>query len=269
MWPRKEPSTAEYLRIGRLALERWQIADGRLFMIAEHRLRADVALEPHHLVEGIDALYASPPASAVTVLLESAWLPLILLDSGSALLRTAQLETLARHRFGMYFSDGTDPVSKWELRVEGRAGDRYALAYGLSPRVKQAIVSVGATLGVQWAAVTPAFAWGRDQITRSTPHAHGVQWWLWCEQDRTLVARLESHQAVGLNPGGNFVVDEADALTLASSEHIRLGVDSATDPIRAFSWATKLPPAGGRVSWFDVCGRAPSTSPLTKQKVAA
>lgn len=224
-----------------------------LSLAAEHALAQDNAPQPQRLNEAIAGLYATAPGAPITLVLESAWLPVMLVDTGPTLLRAAQVEVLARHRFGLQYSDGADPVAGWELRIEQRAGSRQALAYGLPPRLKQTLVDAARTLGLEWAALTPGLAWGMERLRPARAWPRSVGWWLWPEQDRTLVARIESGAVVGLDAGAPPATDEPDLLRLVEAGGVRFGIESTTDPVAAATWHS-VPHAArvGRINWLDV-----------------
>lgn len=264
MWPLKRAPIEECLRIGRHAVQRWQTVDGALSLLSEHALTQDAAPQSKRLAEAIGTLYPASPGKPITVLLESAWLPVAIVDTGPNLLRATQVEALARHRFGLHYADSNDPVAAWELRIEHRAGSRHALAYGLSPSVKQTLVDAARTLGLEWAVMTPAMAWGLERLHPTGAWSRSAGWFLWPEQDRTLVARIASNELGGLNPGAQRADDEPGLLRLVDAESVRLGVVSIADPIVAATWGS-VPRAariGGRVTWLDVRGQAgPGATP--------
>src|SRR5439155_388086 len=79
--------------------ERLSGRGGRLAVQAVHALPQDAAPDPLLLAGAIAALYPKPPSAPVEILLECAWLPVMLLDAGSGFLGRKQVELLARHRF--------------------------------------------------------------------------------------------------------------------------------------------------------------------------
>ena len=257
MWPLDRTVANECLRIGRHAVERWKNVDGILSLHSEHALPQGAAPQPQHLVGAIKALYSTVPTAPVTLVLESAWLTTMLIDTGPVLLRAPQVDALVRHRFGQQYSDGPDPVAAWELRIEHRAGSRCALAYGMTPRLKQTLIDAARTVGLEWAAMTPALAWGMERLrsAKALPRPNG--WVAWPEQDRTLLVRLASNEVVGLNPGAARVSDEPDLLRSIDAESVRLGVESTLEPVIAATWTPvpRAPRSGERVTWRDVRGQ--------------
>lgn len=253
MWPLDRTVANECLRIGRHAVERWKNVDGTLSLLSEHALPQGAALQPQHVTEAIRVLYSIVPTAPVTLVLESAWLPVMLVDTGPALLRAAQVDALVRHRFGQHYSDGPDPVAGWELRIEHRAGSRHALAYGMTPRLKQTLLDAARGAGLEWAAMTPALAWGMQRLRPAKALPRSTGWFVWSEQDRTLVAQLASNEIVGVNAGASRVADDASLLRLIAAEGARLGVESTSEPIVAATWAPvpRAARSGERFIWCD------------------
>jgi len=254
VWPLSRPKAEEVLRIGRHAVERWKAVDGSLAQVSAHALPQDAPPHPQRLAEAVSTLYASAPALPITLVLESAWVPVMLVDTGAALLRSAQVDALVRHRFGLHHSDSLDPVTAWDLRIEYRAGSRCALAYGMPPGLKQTLIDAGRAAGLEWAAMTPALAWGMERLRIAKRWPRTSAWFLWPEQDRTLVARVASNEVVGFNPGAASAGDETTLKRLVDAECARLGIESTTDPIAAARWyaALRAARAGDRFAWLDL-----------------
>ena len=262
MWPRDRKAGAECLRIGRHSVERWTSADGVLTLQATHALPQHFAPRAQDLADAVEALHPSSAAMPITLLLESPWLPVMLVDTGTGLLRKSQLDALVRHRFGLHHSlqgsDGSDPVATWELRIEHRPGNRYALAYGLAPSVKQALMAAAQPSRLDFAAMSPALGWGLERL-----RPRFARWWLWPEQDRTLVAQVSAGELVGLNAGAPPAADEPSLLRLVEAESARLGVEPSIDPIAAATWdsAPRTSRTNARLAWLDIRdpdGRAPA-----------
>ena len=264
MWPFDRAIDVEYLRIGRQAVERWKTVEGGLALQGEHALPQDAGPLLQSLVEPIRALYPGASRTPVTLILESAWLPVTLVDVGPSLLRAAQLDALVRHRFGLHHSDSGDPVASWELRIEHRAASQQALAYGLAPQMKQALMEIERTAGLKWAALSPAMSWGLQRLRPTKTWSRFTGWWLWPEQDRTLVAHIVGGEVVGFNPGASPANDEAALLRLVEVESARLGIDSSADSIAAATWgaAPRAARSGERLAWLELQGphRLPTAS---------
>ncbi len=208
----------------------------------------------------IRALYPTQPKMAVVVLLESVWLPLLLAEVGTALWSRAQVEPFLRHRFNALHGDSNSSPSSWALRVDYRPGERCALGYGMPPRLKQSFVDAGNAVGIQWAGLLPAFAWGRQRL-KPTRLWHGQSGWLvWPEQDRLLVARIASDSVVALNTGVAFSEDAVQIERAVEVEGIRCGVITATEPVIAATWSPVPISATSthRFGWALITGHAPA-----------
>jgi len=271
VWPRDRTAPAECLRIGRHSAERWAAVDGGLSLQAQQRLPQDRALQPSVLVEAMAALYPSPPGCPVALILESAWLPVMLVNMGERFLRAAQLDALVRHRFALRDPDSSDPVAGWELRADHRAGSQHALAYGLALQLKQALLDSARTVNLELTAITPALSWGMERLLPAKGWRRTAAWWLWPEQDRTLVVRILSNEVAGLNAGAPPVTDESELLQLTDIESARLGLGPMMDPIAAAIWsaAPRAAQAGERFSWIEVSRRRGSFEPKTADALRA
>ena len=263
MW-RRERSGAEVVRVGRHAVERWASVEGGLLLVATQTLPPDAMPKLQTLAGTVHTLYTTPTRAKVTVVIESAWLPVMRVDTGSTWLRASQVEALVRHRFGMYEWDALDPVSQWELRIEHRSGTRSALAYGLSPALKQTITAAAQSLGLRLTALMPAFAWGLGRLRPDKAWSRAAGWWLWPEQDRTLVARIARGETLCLNAGAATAQTDAAVLRLVEAECARWGIGATPEPAAAAGWDV-VPAALDRgnsasVRWIDVRGRSLSSA---------
>ncbi|HEV8314860.1 MAG TPA: hypothetical protein VGQ23_17495, partial [Burkholderiaceae bacterium] len=166
------------------------------------------------------------PARRADVVIESAWLPLMLLEVGAALLSVGKVQALLRHRLGELYG----PVDGWDLDLDYRPGDLWALGYGLAPSVKQAIAEAAADAGMKLASMQPAFQWASRRLER----ADG--WWIWREQDRSLVSRIERGHVIALNAAAPLARDEAHGAQLAAIEARRHGVVEQDVEVVAAGW---------------------------------
>ena len=254
MWPfsrfGRAPDT-EVLRSGRIAAERWAKTGTGLSLVASAALPTGRSLKPSDLALAIAELYRDKRSGGVGLVLESAWLPVILVDTGTSMLSMSKLQMLVRHRLGLLYGAIDDPVSGWDVRVEHRAGDRHAVAYGLSGRLKDALLATAQSVGIEWRAMTPAFDWGRQQLRPDARLRQQPGWWVWTEQDRLLVARMASGRVVGLNPGASSADAEDAVLDHVRTEQVRLGHEPNTDPVLVGHWGPSRAPkrANDRVVW--------------------
>lgn len=246
MWPLKRigrRSTQECLLVGRQAAERWSSVNGGLTLQDSVELSTAVpwaqSLASSILKDAVRALYPTSPSVPVQVILESAWLPVALLEVGSGLLNAAQLQTLARYRFTQLLSDSADPGAPnepLELRIECRAGSRQALAYALAPELKRNFEAAAKASNLQWAALSPALSWGWARLCQSKMWPRSAAWFIWPEQDRTLLARVSGEAVVGLNPGASVVGSATEISRLLDAEGARLGLEARTEVVAAATW---------------------------------
>ena len=117
-----------------------------------------------YLTALLHELYADKPQGKVHVVVESAWLPLLLADTGGGLLSAGEVQALVRHRLNACHAGPSDDLAAWDVRVDYRAGDRFSLGYGFTPHHKQAVLAAAAEAGLRLDAVTPAFLWGWKQV---------------------------------------------------------------------------------------------------------
>lgn len=253
MWP-FESSRQETLRIGRLAIERWRGAPGQLECVASHALAAPLtASRWSGLGAALNALHADKPASPVTLLLESACMPVIAVEAGAALWKPEQMLALARHRLHALHAESGPPAPDWDIRIDYRAGDPAALAFCMAPSLRQALLDAATAAGFTCRRLLPALAWGLGAIRPVARH-HG--WLAWEEQDRTLLAGVRAGTVHSLNAAALRTTDGASVLRQVASERMRRGVLQLDVPVLATRWhgAADSPAsrAGAGVAWFDL-----------------
>ncbi|NRF68879.1 hypothetical protein HLB44_17945 [Aquincola sp. S2] len=230
MWPFDRASTRDIVRIGRLAVERWEPRRGALAALGREPLA-----EPSTpaIAAALRALYPQPPPRAITLLLETAWLPLLLADTGGALWSRAQIETLLRHRLAALYGDDAEPPSSWPLRIDHRPGDRFARGGALPPRLQRSLLDSARVLGLRWHALLPAFDWGWQRRRPVRQPAGRTGWWLWPEQDRLLIARIEAGRLTALEAAAPPAGTPAARAAQVELARRRLGIGSGGDPIVA------------------------------------
>jgi hypothetical protein len=200
----------------------------------------------------------------VTLVLESAWLPLMLVDMGVTLLNGKQVLALVRHHLGTLYGSPADPISEWDIRVDHRAGERFALAYGLSGRLKGMLLAESVSAGIRWSSIEPAFDWGRRQSAPGQPKDHRYAWWVWREQDRQVVAHLKAGRVSGLHPAMPCAESIDEIVANVRAEEARLGIQTDPDSIGVGAWEPmrQRQDEDRRVSWhvlgtsFDAVGGA-------------
>jgi hypothetical protein len=217
------------------------------------------------LSTAIEALYGSGNGAAdTTVVLESAWVPVMLADTGPSLWRRDEVEALLRHRLGLMYDDPAEPVSAWDVRVDHRAGEHRALGYGFSPRLRDALALASRTTRRDWSVLTPAWAWAWQ---RSRPG--GSVHWVLQEQDRMLLASFDAGRPVALNAAVPLREGSSELALEAKRHEIRTGQAGVARAVVATVWKAPLDlPAGvGSVTWL--CLASPTGTSLPTRKVAA
>lgn len=195
-----------------------------------------------------EAARAQRGGRAIHVVLESAWLPVIALDVGGGLWAERKLHALLQHRLGTLY--GLDSAARdWGLQVDHRAGDALALGFGLAKEVKDAVLTAAKSAGTTVASIQPAWAWGMD---RRLPHVRRTPaaWWLWGEQDRTMVAHLQRGRVAALNPAADPVHGAESCRALVTRESIRLGMGEAGAPAWVGGW--RVPPTAAQANNLGV-----------------
>lgn len=254
MWPLSRNLPRECLRIGRVAIERWSGPGTGLGLRSALPMPADAMDRPGCLTALLHGLYADKPQGKVHVVLESAWLPLLLVDTGGELLSPGEVQALVRHRLNACHAGPGDDLAAWDVRVDYRAGDRFALGYGFAPQHKQAVLAAAAEAGLQLDALIPALLWGWKQVR--PPVTAG--WWVWPEQDRMLLARLEAGRVVAFNPAAALAATGAAIEQLVQVESVRWGLAPSDHGVAVASWQppARLPASGPRLAWHSLAGVA-------------
>ena len=235
---------------------------------AEVPLQPGIAPEAGELVAAIAQLYPAPPNAGIEAVLESAWLPVMRVETGGTLVSDAQAIALVQHRLQRLYDTPRDPVAGWEVRVDFRAGDAYALGFGLSPRVHSALRQAADRAGFKWRAITPAWQWGWNRAwQRASRQAAGLSentaaWWGWLEQDRLMLAHVENADGghvpllaslhAGLAPN---LMNPHDLRRQIDAAAISLGLPDTPRSVRMAAWTPT--PSGmedAHLQWLCVAG---------------
>lgn len=222
-WP-KRSRRAVVLRVGCNAVERWArdlrgwSCEASAEMTAEGDRVASLALAADMALR----LGAESAVGRVIAVLESAWLPVMLVPLGPELWSRSHAEQLLRHRLGEIY--GLD--EQREVRMDFRAGEGQALGYGLSLPFKQALQAAAVDAGAELASLQPALSWGCGVMRQRGDWSDAGQegWWVWREQDRSLVARLHRGRLTSLNAGAPVMASLDEAKQYVARESLRLGV---------------------------------------------
>jgi hypothetical protein len=235
------------LRVGRERVELWNTDLGGCLGGTALESPVDAAAIERAIAQLLER--QPRPHRTVVVVVESAWSPVMALPAGSWRWNLeAQLAGLLRHRLEALYEGAADPVATWTLRIDYRPGDANAIGYALPATVRAAIERALRAGGTAVSALHPAFSWGRGMVERRAWRR--ADWWLWLEQDRTIVARLDRAQVVALQPAAPVLADGADALRLVCVEATRLGVEGVGN-VALGGWQAPTPvPAG--MAWAPV-----------------
>lgn len=248
MWPRDRGRAADVVRIGAHALELWSEQRAGLRFIAAHPLpRRGSLYEVGGLVDALGALGPRIRPAGALVVLESAFVPVQLVDTGGSLVRIDALKALLRHRFELtYAGSGTD-VGAWTLRTDHRFGRRHALAYAVPDAVAAALRAAARSIGLTFGAWVSALPWSLDRFDPSRRWPRRTGGWAWPEQDRVLLAVLQKGRVQGLNPAARTDGSLPDIRGAIAVECSRIGVDGTAWPLGIGRWrcGEPSPPAEG------------------------
>jgi hypothetical protein len=268
VWRLRQSSSREVLRLGRVAAERWQEVPGGLACVASQPLVFDAAGRFEQLPGAIEALFGRTGNARVTVVLESAWVPLMLAETGRSVWRRPEVEALLRHRLALLHDDPADPVAEWDVRVDHSVGNAQALAYGFSSSLREALAEAARLVGREWAALLPAWAWGWQRSRPQRQWSGRVGHWALNEQDRMLLGSFEAGRLVALNAAAR-VCDDSQSLAQGLAAHVvRSGLPASEWPVVATAWcaAPQLPASAERVMWQGLGAQGAAASLV---KVAA
>lgn len=252
MWRLRRSSVREVLRIGRVAVERWKELPGGLACVASQPLPLNPAYRLAQLPQAIETLFGQGGVSArVTVILESAWLPMMLVETGYAVWRRAEVEALLRHRFALLHDEPLNPVRDWDIRLDHHAGSPQALGYGFSPHLREALADAARRVGHEWESLLPAWVWGWQ---RALPRRHlssQIGHWAWEEQDRMLLGSFEKGRLVALNAAALPCGNTESLLREVQTHAVRSGLPTSELSVVATTWqaAEELPVHTEGVVW--------------------
>ena len=250
MWPLDRFARADVVRIGAHAIELWRGGARAFERVAREALpRRGSLFDASALVEPLQAIAGRVTNRRAIAVLESAYAPVLLADTGGVLTRAAQVDALLRHRFGLAYGIPGRDASGWRVRWTHRYGDRYALGYGLDPVVEAAMLEGATSANLTFAAWMPALEWSLTRFGRRG-RAAGCPWWVWAEQDRSLAVHLSGGQVDALDPA----LLDADSVTgieraiAAATARASLHTSTAGEvasPIGVGYWQVTERPGGG------------------------
>lgn len=259
MWPFDRRTT--FIVAGRHRAERWTDERTGFAHLASQPIAFDGSQRAASLSDVIRKLLAAGTnersRGPVHVILESAWLPVFRLDLDASLWSGPKLRALLRHRLALHH--GAEGADESELMIDYRPGETMAWGFALPRPVKQAVLAGAADTGHSVTSIQPSFAWGIDRWMGKQV-GRGTGWWLWLEQDRSLVGHVADGRIAAFNPGAARIDDAAGWQRLRRTESVRLGVDGADQRACIGGWLTSessLRPGGME---FDFVGPGLSAS---------
>ena len=267
MWPLDRFTSADVVRIGAHAVELWRGGAGSMEQVASETLpRRGSLFDASPLVEPLRAVVGRLTSRRAIALLESAYAPVLLADTGGVLTGAAQVDALLRHRFGLAYGIPGRDAAGWRVRWTHRYGDRYALGYGLDPTVEAALLEGAALANMTFTAWMPSLDWSLSRFGRRRRAAQ-CPWWVWTEQDRSLAVHVSDGQVDALDPAlleANSVtgIERAMAAAAARAGLHTSAAGEVASPIGVGYWrATERPSASSaRLREFAVVGDSTSSS---------
>lgn len=258
MWPFDSRRERQVLRVGRVALEHFVETGGRLVLRGAVPWSGTGQPGAAELAAGLATLVAGGGLrGAVTVVLESAWAPVMLIEVGERLLGERAVEALAQHHLRVLFADGA-ATARWELRLEHRAGEPQALVFALPASAREQWQAMARQHGLKLAGLVPAWDWGRQRLLRQVPREG---WWAWVEQDRQLLAWMQAGRVRGLHPALKVCETGAEVGRQVRCEAARLGQAGGVAEIAVGHWGERCEvetlAGGGNVRW---CGMGADTA---------
>jgi len=215
----------DVLRVGRRRVELWQPSTAG-FVLKDQQGMGHEDASPSRLSQAVKDLLVRAGAEGkqrqrqgLDAVLESALLPVMLLDVPATLWSVPQVEALFQHRVNEVY--GRPENGSWQLHLVFLPGASRALGYALSPTIRAALLAAVEHAGRKLTALQPALAWGQREVKREMPRNGG---YLWIEQDRALVCLAKSGQLVGLNAGASLPHDMQQAHRRLQVECARQGV---------------------------------------------
>lgn len=238
MWPFEQRRCESYLRLGARRAEHWHRTKAGFVLQASVAVSAAVREVPMSAAgaQALGQLLHAERIKTAHVLVESALAPVLLVQNGG-LTQAAAIEALVRHRLSLLYARQQDPVSQWQIRLEGPPGRQFVLGYGLSPLTKDLLLAQARIHGVHLKSLVPASAWGWTHAAPPKRYRTAGCWWVWPEQDRQLLLRVDQGAVVGLNAAVRVTASHAELLQEVAAQRVRLGIEAGDEPVHAVCWS--------------------------------
>lgn len=242
MWP-LEIGRPDIVRVGAHRIERWTWAKGWTCLGEADLPERGSAYAAAVLLDPLRRMVAPGSGKkALVAVIESALIPVILVDTGGRLWKVEQIEGLVRHHLRLTYGGPEAPVDAWQVRFDHRFGDRFALGFAAGDGVMSVLHDAARSAGTTWRGIVPAFAWAFDGVRRLR---HGR--WVLEEQDRSIVADLERGRITALNPAGMPLFAGSPCLALDDDDE-----DGSLTEIASWRLRDRRAASTSRVRWTTV-----------------
>lgn len=223
MWPFNTSRQAQtVLRVGRLRVERWDTVDGFLQLTQQWPLAPDHDGTITHLDAPLRAALQSMGARPASLMLESAWAPVMALEVNMA----SAAHKAVRHQAALQINHLYGHLSSgggWQTELLYSVGEPIAMAFGISDLLLSEIAAWADGASAKLTGIESAVGWWSERCAKRA--GSPASWWLGIqEQDRCLLLRCKRRRVLGQHPG--LPADlEAEAWTLAvKAEAFRQGL---------------------------------------------
>jgi hypothetical protein len=240
------------LHLGRHRLVWWWPEEGGWRLLGQDDLAEGAAVA--HVAELVARQFAAHPSARITLLLDSYWMPNMLLPLAGHALSRAAVESWAQGRLADLYG-GVQGGHLVQTRYV--KGESHAWVAGCARPLLDALRSGLAGAPHQ---ILPSLGWAWGQAMRHPNLPKAGVWLVWAEQDRSLWAQLRQGRMVALNPAGAKVASVNDLAAGAGVAAARAGSVLANEPIVGLSLApgvtqNLLAANGATIRWCPL-GRA-------------
>lgn len=255
VWPWSRPDPY-LLRLGQAHVQLWQ-AQGKGWAAIGSLPSHHLAHDQHEALAALllEAIQALPPGAKVQVVVDSKWMPVSLLLTGTRPLSRDQVQALARHRFVQTFGE---LASTWATQTDYVAGDLHALAFAC-PVGLQALLR--RTLEDRLDGLQPTLSWAWRRAWAGHK-GRGDAWLVLAEHDRSVLLKVSQGKACALQPAAPMVRSPSQVVEVLRTEAWRCGVVDDTLVVRGASFepspAWTSVPATDEFHWQVFGAREPT-----------
>jgi hypothetical protein len=208
--------------VGRHRVERWgwtpsgRVLHDKVTLSFEEQPTAQLLQVAMRKLLGQDARH--PDHYCADIVLESAWLPVIPLPANGELWSRRKLNSLAQHH--LLELHGSAEGGDWLVALDHLAGSQSAIAFALAPAVRAALLQAMSDAKCRPRSLQPTLPWGFHQFKAQNSSS---PWWVWVEQDRSMVGHVQRQKIALLNAGAPVPRDLCHAARLIVVEGARHG----------------------------------------------